>query len=50
MDHERYPYYFEEDSRSGGRFISDLYEMLLNAISRLAVPAAQPVFARFDHR
>lgn len=48
MDHERYPYYFEgPSSDNGGRFIADLYEMLLNAVSRLAVPAAEPQSVHF---
>ena len=49
MDHERYPYYFDDQpSDNGGRFIADVYEMLVNAISRLAMPAAAPatVYAR----
>ncbi len=42
MDHERYPYYFNDGtSDNGGKFVADLYEMLVNAVSRLAVPAAQ---------
>ena len=43
VDHERYPYYFDDEpSDNGGRFIADVYEMLVTAISRLAVPAAAP--------
>ena len=43
VDHERSPYYFDDEpSDTGGRFIADVYEMLVNAISRLAVPAAAP--------
>lgn len=46
MDHERYPYYFDDEpSDNGGRFIADVYEMLLDAISRLAIPAAAPATA-----
>lgn len=42
MDHERYPHYFDDAPGDAGRFVTDLYEMLVGAFRRLAASAAPP--------
>jgi hypothetical protein len=43
MDHERYPYYFDDAPPASGSFLENLYEALVSAAQRFsrALPAAR---------